>query len=243
MNMKRILILFAAIALAIPGVQAQEWLDALKKSATTTADKATGGKLTEMALYGTWTYTQPSVKFEGEGLAASFGGSFIETLIVDQLAKIYARVGLTTGQGTLTFTKEKQTVTAAFDGHQIEGTYVFDAESHDITFSLANGKLDMKTAGKQLFKELGVALINACMISLLVFVYNWFFLDNMATTVSVSLSLFAVVIFASIFGTLVPLTLERFKIDPAIATGPFITITNDIIGMLIYMSISYMLST
>lgn len=65
----------------------------------------------------------------------------------------------------------------------------------------------------------------------------------MATTVSVSLSLFAVVIFASIFGTLVPLTLERFKIDPAIATGPFITITNDIIGMLIYMSISYMLST
>ena len=108
---------------------------------------------------------------------------------------------------------------------------------------LANGKLDMKTAGKQLFKELGVALINACMISLLVFVYNWFFLDNMATTVSVSLSLFAVVIFASIFGTLVPLTLERFKIDPAIATGPFITITNDIIGMLIYMSISYMLST
>ena len=80
------------------------------------------------------------------------------------------------------------------------------------------------------------------MISLLVFVYNWFFLDNIATTVSVSLSLFAVVIFASIFGTLVPLTLERFKIDPAIATGPFITITNDIIGMLIYMSISYALS-
>ena len=107
---------------------------------------------------------------------------------------------------------------------------------------LANGKLDLKTAGKQLFKELGVALINACMISLLVFVYNWFFLDNIATTVSVSLSLFAVVIFASIFGTLVPLTLERFKIDPAIATGPFITITNDIIGMLIYMSISYALS-
>ena len=107
---------------------------------------------------------------------------------------------------------------------------------------LANGKLDLKTAGKQLFKELGVALINACMISLLVFVYNWFFLDNIATTVSVSLSLFAVVIFASILGTLVPLTLERFKIDPAIATGPFITITNDIIGMLIYMSISYALS-
>ena len=141
--MKRIFILFAALALAIPGVQAQNWLDALKKSATTTADKATGGKLTEMALYGTWTYTRPSVKFEGEGLAASFGGSFIETLIVDQLTKIYAKGGLEAGKGTLTFTKEKQTVTAAFGTHKIEGTYQFDAESHDITFSLANGKLTL----------------------------------------------------------------------------------------------------
>ena len=106
---------------------------------------------------------------------------------------------------------------------------------------LANGTLEMKNAGKQLLKELGVALINACMISLLVFVYNWFLLGNVSTTISVSLSLFTVVIFASIFGTLVPMTLERFKIDPAIATGPFITITNDIIGMLIYMSISFAL--
>ena len=63
------------------------------------------------------------------------------------------------------------------------------------------------------------------------------------TTVAVSLSLFAVVIFASVFGTFVPLTLERFKIDPALATGPFISITNDIIGMVIYMTISnYLLS-
>ena len=53
-----------------------------------------------------------------------------------------------------------------------------------------------------------------------------------------SLSLFAVVIFASVFGTFVPLTLERLKIDPALATGPFISITNDIIGMAIYMTIS-----
>ena len=44
--------------------------------------------------------------------------------------------------------------------------------------------------------------------------------------------------FASIFGTLVPMTLDKLKIDPALATGPFITITNDIIGMMIYMFIS-----
>lgn len=60
-------------------------------------------------------------------------------------------------------------------------------------------------------------------------------LGDRAITSAVSLSLFTVVIFASIFGTIVPLLLDKMKIDPALATGPFITISNDIIGMLIYM--------
>lgn len=107
---------------------------------------------------------------------------------------------------------------------------------------LANGSLNMRTAGRQVLKESGVGLINACMISVLVFIYNWFRMGNTGITVSVSLSLFAVVMFASIFGTIVPLTLEKLKIDPAIATGPFITITNDIIGMMIYMGITTALS-
>lgn len=102
---------------------------------------------------------------------------------------------------------------------------------------LANGTLDIKNAMQQVFKESGVAFINSTIISLLVFLYNLFFLDSMAITLAVSLSLLAVVIFASIFGTIVPLTLEKFKIDPALATGPFITITSDIIGVLIYMGI------
>ncbi len=108
---------------------------------------------------------------------------------------------------------------------------------------LANGSLNMRSGGKQLIKEAGVALINACIISVLVYAYNWFVMGNEAITYSVSLSLFAVVMFASIFGTIVPLTLERLNIDPAIATGPFITTTNDIIGMLIYMSITMALTT
>lgn len=104
---------------------------------------------------------------------------------------------------------------------------------------LANGSLDLKDTGRQLFKEVGVGMVNGLIISLIVFVYNVFSLSPWnPTTLAVSLSLMAVVLFASIFGTFVPLTLERFKIDPALATGPFISITNDIIGMLIYMLIS-----
>ncbi|MDE6283653.1 MAG: magnesium transporter [Muribaculaceae bacterium] len=104
---------------------------------------------------------------------------------------------------------------------------------------LANGSLDLKDTGKQIFKEVGVGIVNGLIISLIVFIYNVFSLSPWnPTTLAVSLSLMAVVLFASIFGTFVPLTLERFKIDPALATGPFISITNDIIGMLIYMLIS-----
>ncbi|MBE6300447.1 MAG: magnesium transporter [Parabacteroides distasonis] len=103
---------------------------------------------------------------------------------------------------------------------------------------LANNSLKEEDIIPQILKESVVSLINASIISLVVFVYNFFMLGDRAITASVSLSLFAVVMFASIFGTLVPMTLNRLKVDPALATGPFITITNDIIGMLIYMFIA-----
>ncbi len=104
-----------------------------------------------------------------------------------------------------------------------------------IVQGLANGSLDLRNAGTQILKELGVSLINASIIALITFGFNIFMGIPGDLTVSVSLSLFVVVIFASIFGTMVPITLERLKIDPAIATGPFITTTNDIVGLLIYM--------
>lgn len=111
-----------------------------------------------------------------------------------------------------------------------------------IVQGLANKSLSLNHAGKQILKELGVAIINACTISVLIFAACYFFLlGGEALTICVSLSLFSVVIFASIFGTCVPIALEKMKLDPAIATGPFITISNDIIGMLIYMGICNLL--
>ena len=111
-----------------------------------------------------------------------------------------------------------------------------------IVQGLANKSLSLNHAGKQILKELGVAIINACTISVLIFAACYFFLlGGDALTICVSLSLFSVVIFASIFGTCVPIALEKVGLDPAIATGPFITISNDIIGMLIYMGICQLL--
>ena len=87
---------------------------------------------------------------------------------------------------------------------------------------LANNTLKEGNIVPQILKESVVSLINASIISLVVFIYNFFMLgDRGITGLPVSLSLFAVVMFASIFGTLVPMTLDKMKIDPALATGPF----------------------
>ena len=61
---------------------------------------------------------------------------------------------------------------------------------------------------------------------------------NWAITSTVSIALLSVIIFAGIFGTLIPIMLHKYKIDPALATGPFITTSNDICGILIYFSIA-----
>lgn len=108
-----------------------------------------------------------------------------------------------------------------------------------IVQGLANGSLDVKEFGKQVWKEFRIGLLNASVISLVTFVYNIFFIpDDFAVTMSVTLSLFFVTMFATLLGTAIPLTFEKFKINPALATGPFIQITNDIIGILIYVYVS-----
>ena len=111
---------------------------------------------------------------------------------------------------------------------------------------LANGRLEIKNAWTQIGREFLVAMLNAVVISTVVFIYIFFTQGpeyKYSVGLAVGASLFAVVIFATVFGTLVPLTLERLKINPALATGPFIQITNDVVGLLIYVGMStWMLS-
>jgi magnesium transporter len=103
---------------------------------------------------------------------------------------------------------------------------------------LASGDLDLQSISKKLFKEFKVGLINGLVCSTIIFLYNLIFSDNFALTLTVSIALFSVLVFATVFGTFIPLLLNKFKIDPAIATGPFITTSNDIIGLLAYMLIA-----
>ena len=84
-----------------------------------------------------------------------------------------------------------------------------------------------------------VGLLNATIIAGAILVYNLIMLpEDLAVTLSVAVSLFIVVMFATLLGTIVPLTLEKLNINPALATGPFIQISNDIVGLVIYVLIS-----
>jgi magnesium transporter len=75
----------------------------------------------------------------------------------------------------------------------------------------------------------------------LLFGYNQLFSNSYALASTVSVALFSVIIFASLLGTFIPLLLEKLKVDPAIATGPFITTTNDLLGLALYFSIGRMM--
>ena len=101
---------------------------------------------------------------------------------------------------------------------------------------IAAGTIDLQGIAGKLMKELSVAFINGIILSALIFMYNLLFSDSFALTITVSIALFSVILFASVFGTFVPLILHKFNIDPALATGPFITTTNDIIGLSIYLA-------
>lgn len=103
-----------------------------------------------------------------------------------------------------------------------------------IVQGLANNTLGLDSAGKKILKEVLGALLNGAIVATLAFLYNIFFASDFALSIAVSLSLITVVLFAAIVGTALPLGFNRLKIDPAVATGPFITTINDIMGMAIY---------
>lgn len=108
-----------------------------------------------------------------------------------------------------------------------------------IVQGLANKSLGFSGILSKLGKEFSVALINGLVCGLLFFVYNWAFGESFDLSITVSLSLLSVILFATLFGTFVPLVLDRYKIDPALATGPFITTVNDVLGLFIYFLIGH----
>ena len=102
---------------------------------------------------------------------------------------------------------------------------------------LANDSLKMENIFQKLVKELGIGLLNGIICSIIILGACFSLGYSLALSLTVSISLFAVIVFAAVFGTFIPLTLEKYNIDPALATGPFITTVNDVLGLFIYFMI------
>lgn len=102
-----------------------------------------------------------------------------------------------------------------------------------IVQGLANDDIKGSVNGR-LIKEMLLAALNGTILALFLFVFVWITKGDFYTALAISVSLIAVIIVAGLIGTFVPLFLDKRGIDPAIATGPFITTSNDIFGILIY---------
>tara|TARA_B110000003_G_scaffold2694_1_gene2872 strand:+ start:11074 stop:12423 length:1350 start_codon:yes stop_codon:yes gene_type:complete len=106
-----------------------------------------------------------------------------------------------------------------------------------IVQGLANDDVKGSINGR-LIKELFLAALNGIILAFFLFVFIWIYEGKVNTALAISISLVAVIIIAGLIGTFVPLFLNKKGIDPAIATGPFITTSNDIFGILIYFLIA-----
>ena len=99
---------------------------------------------------------------------------------------------------------------------------------------LASQKLDSKQTIKLIFRELWVGIIIGIICSVLILLIAYVWQGNFVLGIVVGGSLLMTLIIGTLAGTIIPLVLYRFNIDPAVASGPLITTINDILSLLIY---------
>ena len=107
---------------------------------------------------------------------------------------------------------------------------------------LATGAIQTTDILVRLWKELRVAFLNGIICSFILAGMSWYLTDDVGRAFTSGFSLLIVVCFAAAVGSTIPIILKRMNIDPAIATGPFITTTSDIIGIAIYLGFAFNVS-
>ncbi len=109
---------------------------------------------------------------------------------------------------------------------------------------LATGDVSLVNVGKRLWREMRVALVNGLICGALLGSVVGLWLSDYGLGSIVALALIIIIVTAGLIGVAVPLALKRLSIDPALATGPFVTTTNDIFSLFIYLGlVSFFLKT
>ena len=106
-----------------------------------------------------------------------------------------------------------------------------------IVQGLANGAVK-GSLFKRLIKEVGLSLINGFALALIIIIFGVLINQEVLVSFTIAGSMMLVIVFAALVGTFVPIILDKKNIDPAIATGPFITTTNDIFGIFLFFYIA-----
>lgn len=161
-----------------------------------------------------WVLTRARMPWLVVGLLGGLVGAKVISGYEDQL-KIYPEMAFFT------------TLIAAMGGNAgVQSSAI-------IVQGLANNTLRKGDTWRKFIKEISVAFLNGIVLAAIVFAYG-ILTESLPLAITISAALMTVIIVASVLGTFIPLTLNRFKVDPALATGPFITTLNDITGIVIY---------
>lgn len=135
--MKKIIIMIVAVMAISAQTQAQSLLNTLKKVATEAVDKASGGKLTAVAINGTWSYAAPAVRLGGDSTLSDLSGSAIGATLGSKMQGIFEKIGVKKGFCSITFNSDGS-FSMPVKGKSISGTYTFDPETHAVKLSIGS---------------------------------------------------------------------------------------------------------
>ena len=142
--MKKIIVLFIALATFSVNANAQNFLDALKGAATQLIDKATDGKATELMLPGTWSYKAPAIKLVSENALADAAANAAMSGMEAKLQKAYNYAGIKPGSCSYTFNADG-TFTAVLGKRTGTGTYTYGASTHAIAVKYSSKIFNLGT--------------------------------------------------------------------------------------------------
>jgi magnesium transporter len=102
---------------------------------------------------------------------------------------------------------------------------------------LATGEIGFVNVGRRLWMEMRVALINGVICGLILGSIVGFWLKDFGLALIVTIALMVIILLSGLIGSAIPMLLKKMDIDPALASGPFVTTTNDILSLLIYLGL------
>ena len=203
-------------------VTVDDAMDVLEEEATEDVARLAGSSAEEFGSTSVWEISRARLPWlllglAGQLLAAVVLSRFEESLRTRVILTFFIPMVMATGGNT---------------GIQTSSIMIRMLVTHD---------LDRRRAGRHLLREFMVALLIGALLGGLMVLTLLLWKQETGIGLVIGLSLMSVVLISGMVGSTVPLLCSRFGIDPTLATGPFITTTNDVLGLLVYLAIAHVL--